>query len=694
MNCSPQGSSQGSKCIWLQEGKDSRAWNHWNQDSHAVKRTVAGTATSGASPKKDPAWEERGPHPVPRTPTSKAGSSNIAQKKRMSNQQCANVNVARAGARRLKKAIRKSGCFSNFDYEGWMKSADGWNYEIYMEKYAQREADAKQVAKQLAKQGAKLGLKAKAKAKAKGRMAERELREFTLPMTRVYFDQVRKGFDIAMYRLRNKQGVYTDDPPVDYDEELKGDFMGSFVTVLPHVTSDEDWRNCPPPKDSTDREPLDNELVELVIDQCVRVECDPEVAPPRASDEFRSLPFTFRDALDQSRKGHNLSPIAVTAAAEKLDPLSENMEWQKHCREIADDYWRHYLYKDEFWERCFVLTQAVEKHRDFRVKHCQKPCSECLAYLSEQIVKQITGRSGQIEVLTFGSCRYHLCVEMSDCDFLIVLHNCAVSRKEFLKALVTLMKSEEGKEYGFSSVTGASLNVSRGTIQPRFRGKEYDICCCHATAENHCQTRTTVFLDELLITLQGKYGYWIRHALVLFKLICYGGRWSARHKERRNTFKSITLIMWAYCQIDALATEWIPQPDKGSLEKARPDETHRLWCQTAVPWVVTFLVHAFVHFPWEELVVHIEKDKQTSIRLRSDPVYNTYAKHGACIMFEPEPGNATNLTKAQLKAALVRAHRYFDEYGGMAGYHPSDSRPNWVGVWRVPCRQLYFCPSG
>ena len=201
-------------------------------------------------------------------------------------------------------------------------------------------------------------------------------------------------------------------------------------------------------------------------------------------------------------------------------------------------------------------------------------------------------------------------------------------------------------------------------------------------------------MDDLLTTFQQKYGDWIRDALVLFKLICYGGRWSARHKERRNTFKSITLMMWAYCQIDALPKDSIPEPDGNSLGKASNEaETASVYRKTKVPWVVTFLVHAFQYFPWKEFVVHIEKDKQTSIRLRSDRVYNTYAKHGACIMFEPEPGNATTITKAQLEDALVRAQKFSADYT-MTGYRPTDSRPDWVGVWRVPCRQLYFCPSG
>ena len=142
-----------------------------------------------------------------------------------------------------------------------------------------------------------------------------------------------------------------------------------------------------------------------------------------------------------------------------------------------------------------------------------------------------------------------------------------------------------------------------------------------------------------------------------------------------------------------MATEWIPQPDKGSLEKATSDETDRLWCKTAVPWVVTFLVHAFVHFPWEELVVHIEKDKQTSIRLRSDPVYKPYARNGACIIFEPEDGNATHIKKSELEATNTRAEKFLMEYG-VAGCHPSDSRPDLVGVWRVPCHRVYFCPRG
>ena len=265
------------------------------QDGHPVKQPAAGTADGDASSKTHPAWDEWRPRSVPHTPTSKAGSSSIAQQKGISNQQNASVNIGRAACRRMRQAIYS---ISDFVYESLLKSEDCWNYDI---------DDIEKQEKRKAKQAAKRGTK-------------EDEPQLTLAMSRVYFDQVRRGFDISIERLRRNPGIiiYTDDPPDDYEVECKGvhpigksveqaEFMRSIVQVLPHVTSDEDCRTCPPPMDRTDLERLHKKTVKLVLKHCAQVEVDPEKIP-HASDEFQNLPSHSRGHLIKPERATNYHP--------------------------------------------------------------------------------------------------------------------------------------------------------------------------------------------------------------------------------------------------------------------------------------------------------------------------------------------------------------------------------------------------
>ena len=358
-------------------------WHDWGEDGHAVNRPAAATAVNDASPKPDPAWNRYRPGSS-KTPTSesKPGSSNIAQIKRISNQQCADQNVGRPGCYRLISASSNAGHIDDFDYEAWLESQDCWNHEIYMEGQAKRKEVAKQAAKSGVQPSAK---KKKRKGKGKGNEDEPQL---TLAMSREYFNQVLLGFNTAVERLRRNQGIYTDYPTGDYRVELKGahhigkmlekvECCRSIVQVLPlpHGTADEDSHTCPPPMERTDLEHLDREAVKLVMQECAQVEVDPDEAIDHASDEFQNLPSTFAEALDQARTGNKLSPAAVTAAGQKLEPVTavgqklepedDKWKWQTVCIETANEHYLNGLDKDAYFEQCSVMTEAMEENRKF-----------------------------------------------------------------------------------------------------------------------------------------------------------------------------------------------------------------------------------------------------------------------------------------------------------------------------------------
>ena len=92
-----------------------------------------------------------------------------------------------------------------------------------------------------------------------------------------------------------------------------------------------------------------------------------------------------------------------------------------------------------------------------------------------------------------------------------------------------------------------------------------------------------------------------------------------------------------------------------------------------------FLVHAFLNFPFDDLVVHIERDRSTSIRLHNHPAYEAYKRDGAVIIFKPECGNATMITRAQLALTKANMKKFLGEFGSVSGYHPTDYPPTGLG---------------
>ena len=212
-----------------------------------------------------------------------------------------------------------------------------------------------------------------------------------------------------------------------------------------------------------------------------------------------------------------------------------------------------------------------------------------------------------IKIYEFGSWRYRLPLGPLDCDVVIVLNGSSLSVKDFMNNLHHMISVAACAGCGLSRV--APYRVLRGCIRLCYRGQEYDIVC-KATRGSHPPSKTAVFLDELLTDFEKRFGGWVRDAIILFKVICFGTRLLKRHRETRcvrgGSFKSCPLMMWVYCQIDALPNSSIVySPFEPIAAHGTLAETDGDW---PAAWLVSFLVHAFLNFPFDELVVHIENN--------------------------------------------------------------------------------------
>ena len=120
-------------------------------------------------------------------------------------------------------------------------------------------------------------------------------------MTQPYFIQVRRGFDAAIYRLRSRWAVYTDDWSQEPEQELIGvhrlgqrvefcEFLANLHT-LPHVTADADC-SLPPTVADTAAVQLEEQTIETAINACAQG-LDELSAEANIGGPFSCCPCTF-----------------------------------------------------------------------------------------------------------------------------------------------------------------------------------------------------------------------------------------------------------------------------------------------------------------------------------------------------------------------------------------------------------------
>ena len=616
--------NQGADPNWDTTQRLLQSWH----DASPVAATAAESATGSAD-----AWANWNPdggdlnlHPF--------YSYSKPSQKRSSNQQKANVNIGRAANKRLIIAIRDCCDFRSFDYQQWL--TENWDWEIYQ------------------------ALQAKKPPKKPGEKRP------SLPMSLPYFLQVRRGFDAAISRLRSRWAVNTDDWSQEPELELIGvhrlgqkmafcEFLANLQT-LPHVTADVDC-SLPPTVADTAAVQLEEQTIKTA---CAELEILKVYETVEASlGPFSCCPSTFEGAQEVAKHGSQL-PAAAAKAADPGSHADNWGDWKSAAVAFADDAVAG-KGGPGFIEGVGTVRHEMRKEREWTFAENIDPCMACLRYLSAQIMAALGKPEVKVEVSQFGSCVYLVDMAKSDADLLVVLPRSACSMKEYLTHLVELMRSPEGKAFGWTRVSAVyAATTQRKTIQPRFRGVEFDVAVCFEDPENHLQTVSAHHLRDALAARAQVQGAVLLAGIKLFKVFAWSAKLYCRHKEALYAkFKSISLVMWAAAVLKGVD---IPVADTAAGE------------DKLVAWIVSFLISAFQNFPWDTFAVQLGAAGSLTLHRRDRYEYNVAAA-GAVVWMELLQTNSAARTEPDsVKAAQLSCRDYLlGNNDDLQGFHPTDT---------------------
>ena len=233
--------------------------------------------------------------------------------------------------------------------------------------------------------------------------------------------------------------------------------------------------------------------------------------------------------------------------------------------------------------------------------------------------------------------------------------------------MVLLMKSQQGKDFGWTAVTSVACVNSRKMIQPRFRGTEFDVCVVHEDFACHPQSVLSLHVCEAL-SKQGWAGTAFLEGIKVFKVMAWSAKLYARHKETLACrFKSISLVAWAAAIVqEAVAA---------TAEEEEPGED-----KTAA-WIAAFLMSACQEFPWDTLAVHLDEGAEFLLQKRQT-YENDVPPLGAVIWFDiQKTQSAARTLPDSIKEMQKKCSDFLQQNADMYGYHPHR-------YW------LYFRPRG
>ena len=426
------------------------------------------------------------------------------------------------------------------------------------------------------------------------------------------------------------------------------------LPTLPHVTADED-SSLPPTVADTAAVQLDEEIIKTA---CSELEILKENDTGEASiHPLRRCPSTFAGGAQEVAKHGSQLPAAAATVADPGSLADHWGDWKSAAVRFADDAVEG-IGGTGFVEGVGTVLHAMREERAWTFAQNIDPCKACLSYLSAQIFTELGKPSLKVEVSEFGSRTYRCDMAKSDADFLVVLPHSACSVKEFLSHLVELMKSPEGKAFGWTRVSSVKTASNRKQVQPRFRRQEFDVVVCFEDAAYHSQTVSGEHLRDALAAQAQLQGAALLEALKMFKVYAWAAKLYCRHKETLGAqFKSIALIIWAAAVLKGV---WIPAAGTATGEDKN------------VAWMLSYLIAAFHNFPFDTLAVQLGKDKSLSLHMRN--AYEQNDKAGAVVWVELTKSNATAWTLPETVKAVQKASLAFlQNHTDMAGYHPTDT---------------------